>query len=208
MNKKRLNSLFCYGNFDSEAYLDIKTTEFKVIPRTELLCFFKNWEQFVSIGHKEEITSENNHLLNEKFIFAIKENYGIKMEDIRELLSYFNFYLCCPGVVMPLCHNVTEAMSVGTIPLIEKEYANVMYPNLQHRVNAIIFNDLSHLNHMLSEELFKFSEDQISFMRKNVSDYYQNFLSPEGMIQNLNDSIEYKKIVYLQAEHRSVKFIY
>ncbi|CAD7804037.1 hypothetical protein CHRY9390_01166 [Chryseobacterium aquaeductus] len=204
--KERLNSIFCYGNFDSKAYLDINRTEFNVISRTELLKFFEQKEQFVSIHHKEDITSETTDQLNEKFIFAIKENYPVAMGDLRELLSNFNFHLCCPGVVMPLCHNIIEAMSVGTIPLIEKEYAEVMYPNLQHKINAIIFKDLRDLNKILSEQLFDFSEMEISYMRKNVLEYYENFLMPESVVNHLNESITNKKLIYLQAEHRSVKF--
>lgn len=203
--KQRINSIYCYGNFDAKAYLDIKRTEFNVIPRTELLDFFQQKKQFMSIHNKEEIISENTGQLNGKFIFAIKENCPIAMDDIRELLSYFNFYLCCPGVVMPLCHNVIEAMSVGTIPLIEKEYAEVMYPNLQHQVNAIIFKDLPDLDKILSEQLFAFSETEISNMRKNVLEYYQNFLTPESVVNHLNENIKSKTLIYLQAEHRSVK---
>lgn len=206
LDKKRLNSIFCYGNFDAKAYLDIKKTEFKVTSRKDLLSFFQNKKQFIAINNKENIISKSEKL-NEKFVFAIKENYAIKMEDVRELLSHFNFYLCCPGVVMPLCHNVIEAMSVGTIPLIEREYAEVMYPNLEHKINAIIFNDLYDLDRILTTDIFTFNEKEILEMRKNVLKYYDRFLSPESVVKNINESIKNKKLIYLQAEHRSVKLI-
>ncbi|WP_294284045.1 hypothetical protein [uncultured Chryseobacterium sp.] len=204
--RKRFNSIFCYGNFDAQAYMDIRRTEFTVETRTGLLAFFKKKEKFVSISGKEAIVSADG-AMNEKYVFAIKENYGIRMEDIRELLSYFNFYLCCPGVVMPLCHNVIEAMSVGTIPLIQREYAEVMYPNLQHRINAVIFQDLDELEHILQNEIFNYSEQEILAIKTNVLDYYEEYLSPNGVVKNLNRSILEKKLIYLQAEHRSVKFI-
>ncbi|WP_294303762.1 hypothetical protein [uncultured Chryseobacterium sp.] len=204
--RKRFNSIFCYGNFHAQAYLDIKRTEFTVKTRTALLAFFMKKEKFVSVHGKKDITSADD-VMNEKYVFAIKENYGIRMEDIRELLSYFNFYLCCPGVVMPLCHNVIEAMSVGTIPLIQKEYAEVMYPKLQHRTNAVIFKDLDELESILQNEIFNYSEQEILAMKTNVLKYYEEYLSPEGMVKNLNQSILEKKLIYLQAEHRSVKFI-
>jgi len=204
--KKRFNSIFCYGNFDAKAYLDIKRTAFTVETRVDLLDFFQKKEQFISINGKNDIVSSNENL-DEKYVFAIKENYPIKMEDIRELLSYFNFYLCCPGVVMPLCHNVIEAMSVGTIPLIQREYAEVMYPNLKHKMNAIIFENLQHLEKILKDEIFTFQEQEIAAMRKNVLDYYNDYLTPQALARNLNKSIEEKKLIYLQAEHRSIKFI-
>ncbi|WP_185207164.1 hypothetical protein [Chryseobacterium sp. C3] len=204
--RKRFNSIFCYGNFDAKAYLDIKRTAFTVETRVSLLDFFQKKEKFISIYGKKDIVSPNENL-DEKYVFAVKENYPIKMEDIRELLSYFNFYLCCPGVVMPLCHNVIEAMSVGTIPLIQREYAEVMYPNLKHKVNAIVFEDLHHLEQILKNEIFTFQEREIAAMRKNVLDYYNDYLTPQALVKNLNKSIEEKKLIYLQAEHRSIKFI-
>ncbi|GAA5093176.1 hypothetical protein GCM10023210_23180 [Chryseobacterium ginsengisoli] len=205
-DRKRFNSIFCYGNFDAKAYLDIKRTEFTVETRVALLDFFQKKENFGSIHGKEDIVSANASF-DKKYVFAIKENYAIKMEDIRELLSYFNFYLCCPGVVMPLCHNVIEAMSVGTIPLIQKEYAEVMYPNLEHKVNAIIFDDLNHLKQILQNEIFTYSEHEISIMKNNVLEYYNEYLTPDSLVRHINKSIAEKKMIYLQAEHRSVNFV-
>lgn len=207
LDSKRINALFCYGNFDSKAYLAIKKTSFKVVPRTELLRFFQKKEDFISIKNKETVLeSFEKKDLDKKFVFAIKENYRIEMEDIRDILSYFNFYLCCPGVVMPLCHNVIEAISVGTIPIIQKEYADVIYPKLEHLKNAIIFDDLEHLNQIINKEIFEYSSEKISEMRENVLEYYNNFLTPKSVVENINKSIRQKDLIYLQAEHRSVKF--
>lgn len=203
----RINSVFCYGNFDSQAYLEIKRTDFSVIPRTELLSHFKEKPGFLSLSGETEILKRMEEgSLDKKYAFAIKEYFQIPMERVREILSHFNFYLCCPGVVMPLCHNVIEAMSVGTIPLIQKEYAEVMYPNLTDKVNAIIFNDQEDLDSIL-DSLFEIPESEISVMRKNVLEYFQDYLTPESMIEHLNESIKNKEKVYLQAEHRSVKFV-
>jgi len=207
LNKKRINSIFCYGNFDSQAYLDIKRTEFSVIPRTELLSYFESKPNFLALPGKDEMLKRiGDGSLDKKYAFAIKEHFELPMADVRETLSHFNFYLCCPGVVMPLCHNVIEAMSVGTIPLIQKEYAEVMYPNLTDKVNAIIFDDLEHLNGIL-QDVFAMSELEIAELRKNVLQYFQDNLTPESVIEHLNNSIKNKELVYLQAEHRSVKFL-
>ncbi|MDQ1098524.1 MULTISPECIES: hypothetical protein [Chryseobacterium] len=203
--KKRLNAVFCYGNFDPKAYLAIKKTTFSVATRIDLLNFFRKQKSFVSITGKKDIT-DSGDFLDRKYVFAIKDQYQIPMEEVRELLSYFNFYLCCPGVVMPLCHNVIEAMSVGTIPLIQKEYAEVMYPHLKHGINAVIFEHLDHLKAILADEIFNYSENEISSMKRHVLDYYNDYLSPEAVVKNVNKSIQNDQLIYLQAEHRSVKF--
>lgn len=205
LQNNRYNALFSYGNFNRNAYLDIKRTDFKVASRTELLNFLEIDPNFISIKSSEELENKGE-TLNQKLVFAMRENYQIEMKDIRSHLALFNFYLCCPGVVMPLCHNVVEAMSVGTIPIIEKEYADVMYPNLEHLKNAVIFNDLHDLKMLLKERLFVLSNDEILDIRKNVFNYYEEFLSPTGMIKNLNKNIADGNKIYLQAEHRSVKF--
>lgn len=202
---QRHHAVFCYGNFDKNAYLEIKKTDFKVASRTEILEFLKENPNFISIKSSSEIEDKSVDLSG-KLVFAMSENYQIDMKDIRPFLSKFHFYLCCPGVVMPLCHNVVEAMSVGTIPIIEKEYAEVMYPNLEHLKNAIIFNDLQDLNELLDHTLFNITPQEILMMRENTLAYYSEFLSPDGMIKNLNKNITEGKKIYLQAEHRSVKF--
>lgn len=206
-NKKRVNAIFCYGNFDSQAYLEIKRTEFTVVPRTELLSYFKEKPDFLALSGKSDfLKRREDGSLERKYAFAIKEDFELPMEDVREMLSHFNFYFCCPGVVMPLCHNVIEAMSVGTIPLIQKEYAEVMYPNLTDKENAIIFNDLEHLDAIL-QQVFEMPASEVSRMQKNALQYFQDYLTPESMIEHLNESIRNKELVYLQAEHRSVKFV-
>lgn len=205
LSENRYNAVFCYGNFDKNAYLEIKRTDFKVTSRTEIISALKENRNFTSIKSAGELANQRQNL-NRKIMFAMRENYQIEMKDIRTHLALFNFYLCCPGVVMPLCHNVVEAMSVGTIPVIEKEYAEVMYPTLEHQKNAIIFHDLEDLELLLNEKLFNIPKQDIQAIRKNVLDYYQEFLSPKGMINNLNQSIAHGKKIYLQAEHRSVKF--
>lgn len=203
--EKRHNALFCFGNFDETEYQQIKNTHFKSLSRPELHSFFKKQPGYISLNHKKELEEENLDF-NKKFVFAFKENYQIKMQDLRSHLSMFDFFLCCSGVVKPICHNVIEAMSVGSIPIIEKEYAEVLYPNLEHKKNAIIFENLTHLSTILNEELFQMSQDEIAQMRKNVFEYYQDFLSPKGMIKNLNDHLLQKHKIFLQAGPRSVKF--
>lgn len=205
LKKTRHNAIFCYGNFDEKEYLEIKNTYFKSLSRTELHDFFKKQKNYISLEGKKDLLTQNINF-DKKFVFSIKEKYTIKMQDVRPHLALFNFFLCCSGVVKPICHNVIEAMSVGTIPVIEKEYAEILYPNLEHKKNAMIFNDLEHLHSILDNEIFTFSPQEIQNMRENVFTYYNDNLSPEGMIKNLNEAILAEKNIYLQAGPRSVKF--
>ncbi len=136
----------------------------------------------------------------------MKENYQIPIEEVRDLTSKFKYYLCCPGVVMPLCHNIIEAMSVGTVPIIQKQYAEVMYPNLVHLKNALIFENLEDLDHLIETHLFEITEENFEEMKKNVLAYYQDFLTPNAVVKSINNNIG-KSVIYLNAEHRSINLI-
>ena len=204
-NRERINSVFCYGNFDKEAYKEISKTYFKVIDRVDILQLFQNKKGFHSVTDKSNLDFLIQKKISEKFIFAIKNQYSIPMQEVREILSKFNFYLCCPGVVMPLCHNVVEAMSVGTIPIIQKEYAELMYPNLENGKNAIIFNDKNELIR-IEKTIFTLSEKDINTMRNLTLEYYYNNLTPNSVVENINRNLN-KNPIYLNAEHRSVKFL-
>jgi hypothetical protein len=105
---------------------------------------------------------------------------------------------------MPYAHNIIEAMSVGCIPIIQKEYAQMFFPALQNQMNAIIFRDLSELVSQIKIAL-NLPESQIGFMRKEVTKYYTNHLTPLALRHKLLNC-SYRKI-YLQAEHNSVGLI-
>jgi hypothetical protein len=77
------------------------------------------------------------------------------MEELRPTLSHFNFFLACPGFIMPYSHNVVEAMSVGAIPVIQDTYAHMFFPTLKHNINAIIFTDLGDLS-QINRTAFQF----------------------------------------------------
>ena len=207
IQKNRINSIFCYGNFDDKAYLEIERTGFKVINRRKLYEFFQQQSEFYLIKNQENLTDILSEKPIGKYIFAEKYVYPLPMEEVQTTLSEFRFFLCCPGVVMPLCHNVIEAMSVGTIPIIEREYAQVMYPQLQKGKNAIIFENIDDLKDILDKQLFNISEGDFKIMSDNVLQYYQDFLSPESVVENINQNLNRGARIYLNAEHRSVKFL-
>ena len=203
--KQRLNALFCYGNFNDKAYLNIEKTYFKVINRRKLYDFFSTQDCFILLKNKTHLTKIINSKPVGRYIFAEKKVYTIPINEVRQTLSNFRYFLCCPGVVMPLCHNIIEAMSVGTVPVIQREYAEIMYPELQNEKNAIIFEDLNELNLKLKNRLFDISESEFELLSRNALTYYEENLAPAQVISKLNESLGKRKI-YLNAEHRSVKF--
>jgi hypothetical protein len=108
----------------------------------------------------------------------------IPMEDFRQTVAGFGFFLCAPGVFMPLCHNLIEAMSVGTIPLIQRSYAALLEPVLEHGRNAIVFDGEADLVERVGEAL-AMDPDRIGGMKRRVLDYYDAHLSPRAVAQRI-----------------------
>lgn len=201
---EKINSIFCFGNFDREAYKKIHQSPFKIIDRVEILDFFSTKVNFTSIKCRDELQDILKRKPKNQIIFSEKKNFNIPMSDIREIVNNFRFFVCCPGVFAPLSHNFVEALSVGAIPIIEKEYASVIYPELTHLKNAIIFESLNDLEKILENTIFSISEVQYLEMYNATVNYYNTYLHPASAGRNIVEHL-YKKVLYLNASERSIK---
>lgn len=203
--RTRVNSIFCYGNFDEKVYTEIDATNFHVLNRVKMFSICQKLERFHSLSNQKDLETLITNKPHGKIVFAIKDQFNVPIEKVRAYLSEFNFFLCCPGVVMPLCHNFVEAMSVGTIPVIQRQYAEVIYPNLKNGENAILFEDQEELERLLNNDLFSISKVHLKSLSENAKKYYQEFLTPTYVVKKINESVG-KSMIYLNAEHRSVNF--
>ena len=203
--EQKINSIFVFGNFDFNAYKTIDEYPFKVINRFELKSFFKKKENFVTIESKKQLLQLIKNREERKFIFAKKHRYQIPMKNVRKRLSKFQYFLCCPGVFAPLSHNFIEAMSVGTIPIIQNTYAAHIYPALENNKNAIIFEDLEDLNQILSS-LFDRNKEEVALMEEQVKIYYNTYLCPTSAAKIIIKNLQKDKI-FLNASERSAKLL-
>ncbi len=130
--------------------------------------------------------------------------FDITMPQLRSLLSEFDFYFALPGVIMPFSHNIIEAMSVGSIPFLQQEYAAMFKPALVPEINAITFKDASDLVKQL-DYLLNLSPERIASLRKHVYAYYYEHLAPQAVVKKIDQGLTGK--IYLQAEHYSVELL-
>jgi hypothetical protein len=100
-------------------------------------------------------------------------------------LARADFFLSPPGIVMPMCHNIIEAMAVGTIPV--TNYPEWFDPDLRHMETCIVFDDREDLISKLQQAM-NMDEAQLAKMRMNVLDYYETHLKPEVFIHRLESS--------------------
>ena len=109
---------------------------------------------------------------------------SISASDWLPTLSSAQFFVCCPGSSQPTCHNLIEAMSVGTIPIIE--YGDRVTPELRDGENAICFRGKIGLVEAI-HRVDSLGPGQISQMRRNVSNFYDDHLCGTKFLTRLRD---------------------
>lgn len=133
-------------------------------------------------------------------VLAKRRKCAIPITDWRTVLARSDFFVCAPGIDMPLCHNVTEAMSVGAIPIIE--YGSYMSPSLTPGKNCIAFQGAEGLTSAI-EQALSANALEIETLRKGVQTYYQRYMEEGAIIENLEEKRGNLQTVYLNAGRRS-----
>jgi len=113
------------------------------------------------------------------------------------MLASTDFFLSPPGIVMPMCHNLIEAMSVGAIPI--TNYPEWLDPALTHMKDCIVFDDRDDLIDKLKLAL-EMDEKKIAEMRDNSLSYYKNYLSPDTFVRRIESRMDRKITVLLTTE--------
>ena len=203
--KKRRIKIFFAGRFSEKEYSSpLLKNKFSLHTRQEL-----REATMEIVGHKATVPEQASDVFNSKELEVVLVNrdiYNVPAEKLRPLLSECDFFLAFPGVVMPLCHNIIEAMSAGCIPILQ--YAEWMHPHLQHKENCLSFSSLDEYKEMISFALNMDEENKLR-MRKNIFEYYYKYLTPEAVVKKLesiNESGQVNKVL-LNAEYGSVVLI-
>jgi hypothetical protein len=130
-----------------------------------------------------------------------KSNFTIPNTILRQTLAGYSFFIACPGVSMPLSHNIYEGMSVGTIPIIHRQYADMFHPPLTDYNNAILFDDDNFIAKM--EEVVAIDQEKINAMVTGVTNYYNANLTPKAIVRRLMSPKASR--FFLNAERASVR---
>jgi hypothetical protein len=197
--------VFFAGRFHEKNYSNaIVKEKFNIIARQDLLSIIMNYP-----GEKYRIIKSENELFDNnenKIVLVNRDIYNIPAKNLRGVLSQTDFFIAFPGVVMPLCHNIIEAMSAGSIPILQ--YKEYMHPNLMHEVNCLAFKDENDLENILHLAI-QMSSDKVNQMRENVISYYNQYLKVESVINSLQNVYDENpgKTLLLNAEFQSVKIM-
>ncbi|WP_452218424.1 hypothetical protein [Lacinutrix undariae] len=198
----RKNSIFMIGNFDENSYKNIENTSLNIISRPKIYKHLETSNLLTQIVSESDFNSFLNSDIDKKCVVIKRDDFSIKMEHLRPTLTKFNFFLACPGYIMPYAHNIVEALSVATIPIIQTNYATLFFPPLEHNNNAILFDDLPDLTEKI-KNCYALNTEEIKILQNNAFNYYINYLTPKSVI----NTIEKQKTntFYLIAEAHSIK---
>ena len=78
-------------------------------------------------------------LRRKNFLRDKRKRFMLQLKRWLEALAKADFFLACPGVLMPLCHNVIESLVAGAIPILQ--YGSYLSPRLEDGINCLAFRD-------------------------------------------------------------------
>jgi glycosyltransferase involved in cell wall biosynthesis len=137
------------------------------------------------VKEPSELSNLRNAVYINKCVIVDTNEIWVDSRDWLGDLARADFFLSPPGIVMPMCHNLIEAMAVGTIPV--TNYPEWFDPDLRHMETCIVFDGKDDLINKLQQAM-NMNETQLEKMRMNVLDYYETHLKPEVFIQRLESS--------------------
>jgi len=198
------SGVFFAGNFDESEYCNsLLNNLFGCPSRVQMLDGVRQnlsgLCQYPRTEKELEQCQGGNHI-----IYVDRKYFSVPQEKIRCVLSKFAFFLAHPGVVMPLCHNVVEALSAGCIPILHEGYARALHPGLSRGHNCVTFTDLPDL-YVKLRDVLTWKHQKIAEMHKNVNVLYEEAFTPVGVVRVLHERRNELKYLYLQAEQYSVE---
>jgi hypothetical protein len=190
---RRYKILFS-GNTDKSLYNTPRiNNSFDILNRWEIINYLRNTfpPKNVIIVRDHQILKSNNSDLSNSLVLCDWEWNAKRSRDLKARipnenwfseLSMADFFIALPGVKIPFSHNCIEAMAVGSIPILN--YAHLFSPKLIDGINCLVFKSYEDLHNRIMQAL-QMSHHEISFMRKNVTDYYNSYLSSNRINQFL-----------------------
>jgi hypothetical protein len=135
-------------------------------------------------------------------VMTASSEVRIEPQDWLGTLAMADFFLSPPGIVMPMCHNIIEAMAVGTIPI--TNYPEWLDPHLKHMENCIVFDNRDDLIAKMKQVL-EMAPEEIARLRSNVIDYYHTYMRPDTFIRRVESSADREVPILMYTERNMAK---
>jgi hypothetical protein len=154
------------------------------------------------IGDSNALDALRDGTYANKCVMTASSDVRIEPEDWLSTIAMADFFLSPPGIVMPMCHNIIEAMAVGTIPI--TNYPEWLDPHLEHMENCIVFDDRDDLITKLKTVL-EMDPEEIARLKSNVIDYYNTYMRPDTFIARVESSVDREVPILMYTERNMAK---
>ncbi len=177
--------IFFAGSQRAKYGRDVIGKGFGVLNRLEILAFMRDTfvDRIVTREHENQSKPQSHARSPMPIILPPTQKRDravpIPIDQWLATLAKHQFFLCCPGIAQPMCHNIVEAVSVGVIPIIE--YAQRLTPALEDGVNAIVFEGRDGLRKAINR-IDQMTPASIARMSENVADYYDTHLDRQTFL--------------------------
>ena len=191
-------SLLFAGNAKAPKYdAPVLADKYNVLSRVRALAIAEDslGSELVRRPHTlDQIIPSQEH--RKSLTIATTQDLRIPSEQWIKTLALADFYFACPGVEMPLCHNLIESLASGSIPILQ--YHQYLHPNLTNGVNCLVYSDETSLVEMLQLAL-NMPSDQVESMSKSAQEYYKTHLQPGQFAKQLIDTNSKQINLFLNA---------
>lgn len=161
------------GNFEAKIYdSDVITKNFQLLNRWQIYSEIIKHKAVVTITGTEFKEQLEASVYKGSFVVMKWQQGAIPSEEWRHYLSSAKFLFCAPGMTMPMCHNVIEAMSVGVVPIIN--YQNWLNPSLVDEKNALLYESEASISQVIDKAL-QMDDSEYFALQKNVISYYESY---------------------------------
>lgn len=205
-NDRIITALFMGGvseNYKENEKLKPFRIKYGIVNRYEAYHFLLNEKDvvIVPVNSEEAMHCFNSDVRIDKTLLVNNINCIVQQPEWLKCMSKSDFIICLPGAEQPMCHHAIEAMSVGTIPILQ--YNRLFNPPLEDMKNCVLFKDLAHLRNLLSM-IRSMPGDQVTELRRNVIAYYDKYLSQVAFVKKFEEYMEsdcYDKRLYINIEY-------
>lgn len=125
----------------------------------------------------------------------------ISREEFIQTLATHHFYLCLPGMFMPLCHTVYECLILGCIPIVHKKYMKWMPEAFQEIIAPFSWQHFEDLDRLLARIQHGLEDEGRETTSAKLQNYQIEQLSGKAIFEKMVNSNE----VLICAEERSVQ---
>ena len=173
IHEEKFGGIVSAGNFSEKIYnTDVLHTTYGLNNRWQIYNELCSLKETVQVNGRNYMAEFKDKSYIDKLVLIQWHTGGIPNKLWLEHLSTFRYIFCAPGMTMPLCHNILEAMRVGVVPI--TNYANWLNPSLEDGVNCFVYNKIEDIASVVKNAL-ELSKQDYLVLRSNAIDYFNTY---------------------------------